>query len=363
MKILWVAHRDPLNPKAGGAERIILEVGKRLVIKGYDVTFFAGGWKNCREYECIDGIHIYRYGFRALPHFILPVFLIKRHFDLVISDLGHAVPWLSPVLLRKRTIVSFLHLHARSLPGQVNFALAKSITVLEKLYFIFYNKQGFVTISNTSMQDLIGLGIKRDHIELIHPGVNAELFYPTHKTEHPSMVYYGGMRPYKRPEEAVYLLENLLQHIDNIHLTMIGDGVERGKLETLVDELNLGSYVTFTGKLTGKDLAKIVSEAWLNIHTSVTEGWGLSITEASAAGTPTVAYSVPGVVEAIEDGINGIKVKDGDRKALTDGAMKILSSPEKWWSSSLKVREKYSWDETARKWDLVLKEAMKSKRE
>ncbi|MEM3191136.1 MAG: glycosyltransferase, partial [Candidatus Parvarchaeota archaeon] len=115
MKILWLAHRDPLNPKAGGAEKIILEVGKRLVRKGYDITVFAGGWRNCSRHEYLEGIHIYRYGYRVLPHFILPVFLLKEDFDLVIADLGHAVPWIIPILLRKKTIVSFLHLHARSL--------------------------------------------------------------------------------------------------------------------------------------------------------------------------------------------------------------------------------------------------------
>ena len=356
MKILWLAHRDPLNPKAGGAEKIILEVSKRLVSNGYDITVFAGGWRKCNRYECIDGIHIYRYGFRALPHFILPAFLIKRHFDLVIADLGHAVPWVSPVLLKKKTVVSFLHLHARSLPGQVNLGLAKFITALEKSYFIFYGKQRFVTISNTSLLDLVRLGIKPENIALIHPGVNTDFFHPARKTEHPSMVYYGGMRPYKRPEEAVYLLRDLLEHIDNIHLTIVGQGVERAKLELLVHRFSLKSHVSFTGKLNDEDLARIVSESWLNVHTSVTEGWGISIIEAAAGGTPTVAYDVPGVAESIEDGMNGIKVKDGDRDALFGAAEKIISEPEKWWVSSQKVAERYSWDKTAELWEQLINE-------
>ena len=354
MKILWLAHRDPLNPKAGGAEKIILEVGKRLVNNGYDITVFAGGWRKCNKYECIDGIHIYRYGFRALPHFILPAFLIKRHFDLVIADLGHAVPWVSPVLLKKKTVVSFLHLHARSLPGQVNFGLAKFITALEKSYFIFYSKQRFVTISNTSLLDLVRLGIKPENIALIHPGVNTDFFHPTRKTEYPSMVYYGGMRPYKRPEEAVYLLRQLLKHIDNIHLTIVGEGVEKAKLELLVQSLNLRSHITFTGILDNKDLARIVSESWLNIHTSVTEGWGISIVEAAAAGTPTVAYDVPGVSESIENGLNGLKVEDENRDALRDAALAILNDPKTWSSNSVAASKKYSWEKAAELWQNLI---------
>ena len=139
---------------------------------------------------------------------------------------------------------------------------------------------------------------------------------------------------------------------------MIGSGPELQSLKKLSEIYGLDDCITFTGRITDEVLASKVSESWLNIHTSITEGWGYSILEASAAGTPTVAYLVPGVSDAIEDGINGIKVKDGDRTALTDAAIKILSSPETWWASSVKVGEKYSWDKTAQSWgnllDLVL---------
>ena len=362
MKILWLAHRDPLNPKAGGAEKIILEVGMRLVSNGHEVTIFSGGWKNCKKYERINGLSIYRFGFRAGPHIILPIFLSKRHFELIIADLGHAVPWVAPVILRKKTIVSFLHLHARSLPGQVNFALAKLITVVEKLYFIIYKNQDFVTISNTSMQDLIGLGINPNHVKLIHPGVNSDLFHPCKKTEQPSIVYYGGMRSYKRPEEAIYLLNGLLGKIEDVHLTMVGTGIEMPKLKLSVNNLNLTSYVTFKGRLSDVELSKIVSEAWLNVHSSITEGWGISIIEAAAAGTPTVAYNVPGVSESIEKGKNGLTVPDGDRNALREAALTILSDHDSWSLKSIDVARKYSWEITAKLWqNVILKMTEESK--
>lgn len=358
MKLLWLAHRDPFNPKAGGAEKIILEVSKRLVNCGYDITILTGGCRNCKRYEFKEGIHIYRYGVRALPHFVLPVFLIKRHFDIVIADLGHAVPWVTPILLGKKTVVSFLHLHARSLPGQVNAVLAKSITALEKLYFLFYNKQKFVTISNTSFQDLVGLGIIPKNIVKIHPGVDTSLFHPSIKTQYPSMIYYGGMRAYKRPDEAIYLLHELIKRTANLHLTIVGEGVEKPKLESLVSKLNLETNVTFTGRINDENLARIVSESWLNIHTSVTEGWGISIIEAAAAGTPTVAYDVPGVSESIENGMNGLRVKDGDRNALKNAAIAILNDPKAWSIKSEETIKKYSWDKTAQSWERLILEVV-----
>jgi len=350
MRILWLAHRDPMNPRAGGAERTIYEVCKRLAEKGHNITLLTGGWKGCTARDHIDGIAIFRYGKNIGPHLALPIFLLKNKFDIVVNDLGHAVPWVISTIIGKNSIVFFRHLHARSLPGQVSPLLAKFITSIEKCYFLIYRNTPFVTESSTSNADLRNLGIQESMIHLIPPGVNTDLFKPKEKTAFPTMVYFGGMRKYKRPEESVYLLKNLIDKMD-VKLVIVGTGPQLSMVEDLVREIKLQDSVTFTGRLGEKELASIVASSWLNIHASVTEGWGYSILEASSAGTPTAAYDVPGVADAIENGINGLKVKDGERRSLTDAALEILQNPQRWWSSSMEVAKKYSWDKTAEMWD------------
>ena len=358
MKILWLAHRDPLNPKAGGAERTIYEVCMRLTKKGHKITLLTGGWKGCKAKDNLDRIAIYRCGKNVGPHLALPVFLLKNKFDIVVNDLGHAVPWVLSTIIGKNNIVFFRHLHARSLPGQASPFLAKFITSIEKCYFFIYRNTTFVTESITSSADLRNLGINEGTIHKIPPGVNSDLFKPTEKTAFPTMVYFGGMRKYKRPEESVYLLKNLIDKID-VKLVIVGTGPQLARVENLVKELKLQDSVTFTGRLGEKELAHVASSSWLNIHTSVTEGWGLSIIEASSAGTPTVAYNVPGVVDTIENRINGLKVKDGDREALAEAALEIIYDPKKWWSSSVEVAVKYSWDHTANLWDKLINDLVK----
>lgn len=355
MKILWVAHRDPMNPKAGGAERIIHEVGVRLAKSGHQLSVLACGWKNCKKVENLDGIQIMRYRSYVGPHLALPVNILKNQYDIVIADLGHAIPWLSPVLLKRKTLVLFHHLHARSLQGQVGRLFAFTISAVEKLYFIIYNKSPFVTVSNTSFADLKNLGIKNENIHIINPGVNNRLFRPSMKTDYPSIGYFGGMRPYKRPEEALYLLRDLNKKVDNIKLTMIGDGPSKPGLEILCEELDLTKNVLFTGRIEIEQLSRMVASFWLNIHSSITEGWGISIMEAASAGTPTVAYRVPGVSDSVENGSNGITVENGNRKALLDAALTIIGDPKKWWTSSLEVAGRYSWDKTAESWEKLIK--------
>ena len=135
---------------------------------------------------------------------------------------------------------------------------------------------------------------------------------------------------------------------------------EEESMKKLSKELNVWNYVEFRGRITNEELSEIVSTSWLNIHSSVTEGWGYSILEASASGTPTVAFNVPGVRDVIEDEMNGIKVEDGDRKALLDAAFRILNNPKRWWSSSIEVAKKYSWEKNYVMWETLIQEFARS---
>ena len=363
MKVLWLAHRDPMHPKAGGAERTIIELCSRLSGMHLEVTVLTAGWNGNKNSEYFRGFKIKRFGNSLVIHFLVPLFILKNKPDIIIDDLGHAIPWPSTSLLRKRAIVFFRHLHARSLPGQVNKVLAYIITAVEKCYFIIYPHNIFVTESTTSVNDLLHLGIDEKSILQIPPGVDLNLYRKREKTIDPTIVYFGGMRKYKRPAEVIHVFNDLAGRIRTLKLIMIGSGPELKFLRELANTYGLDDRITFTGRVTDEILALKISESWLNFHTSVTEGWGYSITEASAAGTPTVAYSVPGVADAIEDGINGIKVKDGDRKALADAAIKILSSPESWWALSVKAGEKYSWNKTAQSWKSLILEVVGKQKE
>ena len=361
MKLIWLAHRDPLNPRAGGAERTIAEIGSRLSNMGHDVTVLSAGWKGSKDNDSFWGFKIRRFGKSPSLHFYVPVHILKNRPDIIVNDLGHAVPWPSSVLLRKKGIVFFRHLHARSLPGQVTRLLALSLTAVERCYFILYNNSRFITESTTSVSDLVGIGIRRSKIMKIPPGVDTTIYKESAKTKDPTLVYFGGMRKYKRPGEVVTLFRKVQEKAPKARLIIIGTGPELPQVKELVESSELKESVTFTGRIPDENLASIVSSSWLNLHTSQTEGWGYSILESSAAGTPTVAYSVPGVVDAIEDGVNGFKVRDNDMDAFVDAVLGILENPEPLWESSRRVAEKYSWDDTARLWDKAIREAMEKK--
>lgn len=352
MNILWLNHRDPNHPKAGGAERTMYEITKRLVQTGNKVTIYCPKWHGADDEVFLDGIRIIRKGNSLTTHLILPIFLLKNHFDIVINDLAHGIPWISSVFLQRKNLIFFRHLHARSLNGQVNFLFAKIIISIEKLYPFFYRNLKVVTESSTSENDLIKLGFLKKNIVRIPPGIDLNLFSLGEKTENVQLIYFGGLRRYKRPEFVLKVFELLKNHINGLKIVVTGEGklLEKIKKEALSKNYN----IIFLGKIDQKELAKLIRESWINLHFSVTEGWGLSIIEASASGTPSVAFKVPGIVDTIFEGHNGFLTEDiYEFKNLV---LKIISNEDFYIKESRNIAERFSWDTTAKNWNDLINE-------
>ena len=350
MKILWFAHRDIKNPKAGGAERTIYEVCSRLCKMHVEVHLVTVNPGNLLNYEIVDGIITHRITGNIIAHLSVRKMIKKIKPDVIVDDMGHAVPWFSSWFTDIPVIVFFRHLHARSLPGQVNFLLAKAITLMEQLYPFIYKNNIFVTESDTSENDLVSLGIKKDRIVRIPPGVDLDLFHQGKKTDNVQLVYFGGLRRYKRPEYAITVYENLSQKVDNLKLIIAGDGPVLNEIKEEIQDKNYN--IDFTGRVDYDNLAKIIRESWVNLHFSVTEGWGYSIMESSASSTPTVAFSVPGVVNTIINNYNGFLVNSIDE--FTDKILFIINSIDRFSINSRKFAETFTWENTTDLWYKLL---------
>jgi len=356
MKILWLNHRDISHPRAGGAERTIIEVGRRLVAMGEDVRLVSGGWSGSDETSTVDGVVIRRYPTPLGPHLALPRLLRgKSGFDVVVDDLAHVIPWCSPMFSSVPGVVVFRHLHARSLRGQVGPLGATLLRKAERFYPIIYRTWPFVTETQGSIDDLVGLGIARNRCRQILPGVDLAMFRPGRKSATPLLVYFGGMRAYKRPDHALRAFAALRQaDVPGCKLVMVGDGPELPSLKRLAVALGVGGVVSFPGRLGQRQLSDMLSESWLNLHCSTTEGWGSSTLEAAAAGVPTVGYRVSGLVESVSEQMSGRLVTDGAWDALAEGVLELLPRISDWSVSARRYAEGFSWDSTATEWRRLL---------
>lgn len=351
-KIIWLNHRDIRHPRTGGAERTILEVSSRLVMRGYKVAWLSTNSQGLPREENINGIEILRLGGNISAHMKNLIFERKQLSDtLVIDDLAHVVPWLSERFSSLPGTVFFRHMHRRTLDGQLPPLKAAILKKIEAWYPRIYKKWSFVTESKQGVHDLEEIGIPYSRIERIPPGVDFTNLGLKEKYERPSLIYFGGMRDYKRPYEAIYLLQKLKQIYPDITLRISGSGPSLNPMRLLSRKLGLDDHTEYLGRLDEDKLFDTVSRSWVNLHFSKAEGWGLSIIEASSCGTPTLAYDVPGVSEVIFDGHNGKKVIDMDREKLFETAVNMIENYKLWVNSSRNVALKFSWDKTTDMWE------------
>lgn len=105
IRIIWFSHRDIKHPKNGGAERTIFEVGRRLVQQGYEMKWVSVASDSLPFNEVLAGISVIRLPNNVAAHLVLPVLLRKEKYDVIIDDLGHAVPWGSENVCRMKGTV------------------------------------------------------------------------------------------------------------------------------------------------------------------------------------------------------------------------------------------------------------------
>lgn len=317
----------------------------------------ASGWPRAPLRAVISGVQVRRYPSYLLPHIVHPLMVrFGPKPDVVVDDLAHPIPWATPSFSQLRGTAYFHHLHRRTLRGQVGRASASLLTTLEQSYRRIYANWPFVASTRSSVRDLSGLGIPETHCRVIRPGVDSELFRPGRLADSPRLVYFGGMRTYKRPAHALLAFNLLRKSGVEAELAVIGQGPALQPMRDLCTSLSLDSKVRFLGRLSEADLARVVSSAWINLHCSVAEGWGLSVVEAAACGVPTVAYKVPVLDESIIDGRTGVFVEDGSPAAMARAIARLLPELHAWRHPCREFAERLSWERTADAWEAHLTE-------
>ena len=125
---------------------------------------------------------------------------------------------------------------------------------------------------------------------------------------HPSLVVLGRLVPHKRVELALRATA-LLAHRAARRWSWWWPGRAGGRSRCgeLAADLGIADRVRFAGFVPEEHKHELLCGAWLSLLPSLKEGWGLTIVEAGARGTPSVAFrSAGGVADAMVDGETGV---------------------------------------------------------
>lgn len=164
-------------------------------------------------------------------------------------------------------------------------------------------------------------------VERFHPSKRAPGYYRAHgladEDRLVKFVYVGRLAVEKNLHLIVEAYRMLRRSHRSAHLILIGDGPYRADL---VKQL-AGLPVTFTGFLSGEDLARAIASADVKLFPSTTDTWGNAPLEAQACGLPVVVSDVGGPAELMEHGVTGYRITGRDVSGL-HAAMVALMDPE-----------------------------------
>ena len=249
------------------------------------------------------------------------------------------------------------------------FPLPKSLLsglqwLLKKLIVFVYNSYDATLVSSTvTKEKIVTLGIKNSlYGNLL--GFEGEKFNPDLRRENffldkyelqgvsdcVKLLFLGRLTPDKGWDFTLSLLPKLLQEIgrDKISFLIVGDGETKDKIIDKLTEYK--THFHLFGRVPPKEIPELLANCDLHVTASEKETRGLTIIEAFASGIPVLAPRAGGVIENIQDGVNGYLYEPGDVDDFIAKLKILVENSTLRHQMGIKGREsiqdKYSWDKT-----------------
>jgi len=356
MRILVVNWQDRENPRSGGAEIHLHEIFGRLAARGHEVTLLCSGWAGAPTETELDGIRIVRTGTRyTFALHARSAFQDRlgggRGVDVIVEDVNKC-PLFCPYWSTGPVVTLIPHLFGVTAFRQERPPVASVVWLAEKLMPAVYRHSPVLVISESTAEDLVNRGFRREQIEVSYPGIDHEFFTAdssVQRFDRPTLVYAGRLQRYKSLDVVLRALARLRDRGTDVRLHIAGQGEDRGRLETLTDSLGLRDLVSFLGYVSEEDKRELLRRAWAHVYPSPKEGWGISNVEAAACGTPSLASDAPGLRESVVDGWSGYLIPHGnvdewaDRIGLLCGDLQLR---EQLGVGAITHAARFSWEQT-----------------
>ena len=353
-RIHFVAWRDLDDPEAGGSELHAHKVASLWAAAGLDVTFRTSAVHGTSETLTRDGYRVLR---RAGRYGVFPgaawegVRMGHRPGDALV-EVWNGMPFLSPLWYRGPRIVFLHHVHAEMWGMVLPPTLARLGDTMERrIAPRFYRRSRVVTLSESSRREIVDmLHLRPEQVTVAPPGVDERYAPGGQRSVTPLVVAVGRLVPVKRFDALMRALAPLKADHPDLEAVIIGEGYERSSLEALRAELGVADWIRLPGRVGDDELVDWYRRAWVVASSSQREGWGMTLTEAAACGTPAVATNIAGHADAVVEGKSGLLVDDvadfsaALRRVLGDEVLRSRLS-----KGALERARWFTWDATARR--------------
>ncbi|MDJ0799271.1 MAG: glycosyltransferase [Calothrix sp. MO_167.B12] len=385
-------HGDPAvevgKEEAGGQNVYVRQVGEALAKQGWVVDMFTRKTSvtqpsivqhtgNCRTIRLEAGPQTFIPRdeiFNYLPAFVQQ-FLQFQEDQGIKYSVVHTNYWLSSwVGMELKKIQNIKQVHTYHSVGAVKYNTITDIpsigsTRLATEKACLETADRIVATSPQEQQHLQKFVSEQGCIDIIPCGTDISRFGAISSSEarlslgisKSSLVvlYVGRFDKRKGIETLVRAIKrSIFIGLADIRLIIVGgsrpgksDGIERERIENIVDELGLREYVTFPGRVDHDRLPYYYAASNICVVPSHYEPFGLVTIEAMASGTPVVGSDVGGLQFTVVPEHTGLLCPPEDEIAFSEAIDRILSRPE--WQKQLgdasrkRVETMFSWDGVA----------------
>jgi glycosyltransferase involved in cell wall biosynthesis len=354
-RVLTINWRDIKNPEAGGAEVHLHEICKRFVARGHKVTLLASAFEGSLPEENLDGVRVVRRGGKFTFNYHVPRaagrLLKNQPFDIVVDDINK-IPFFTPLYIRKPILALAHHLFGGTIFLETALPLALYVYVSEALIPGIYRRTPFVVVSESTKADLIQRGIPESNIEVVYNAVDHATYGPSDspKPEEPLIGYVGRIKRYKRIDYLLHAMKLVLRRLPQARLIVAGSGDHLDALVELAGRLGIAERVEFLGYVSEEDKIRMLRRVQVVVNPSSKEGWGVTVIESNACGTPVIASDVPGLKDAVVDGKTGLLVTYGDVEAFAERIVEVLKDEPlrmKLSQEAIAWARRFNWDDSA----------------
>ncbi len=348
-----VAWRDFDDPEAGGSELHAHRVLAAWADAGLDIAMTTSAVAGAAAVVRRDGYRVVRRSGRygLFPRTMLSGGLGRIGFGDGLVEIWNGMPFFSPVWCRAPRVVFLHHVHAEMWQMVLPRGLARlGHTIEHRMAPPLYRQTRIVTLSRSSKSEIVErLRLPPERIAVVPPGVEPHFSPGGEKAPRPLVVAVGRLVPVKRFDLLVEALVRLRDRQPDLEAVIVGEGYERPALEALVAARGAGGWLSLPGYVSDRELVDLYRRAWVVASTSQREGWGMTVTEAGACGTPAVVTRIGGHEDAVVEGRSGLLVDTVDE--LVAGLDAVLADDvlrRRLSSGALERAAFLSWEETAR---------------
>ncbi len=208
---------------------------------------------------------------------------------------------------------------------------------------------------------------KNKQLSIIPNGASVEKFdkIKSSKSKNFKIIFVGRLHPQKGLSYLIKATNLIRKELGNSEIHLVGGGPEEKELKELTSKLKLHNIIKFRGKIYGDDLVKEYKSANLFVLPSLYEGQPLTLLEAWGAKLPVIVTNVGGNEDFIEEGKNGYMIDAKNIKTLSETLIKAKKNKNlaKMGLEGYKlVKEKYSWNQTAKKTFKIYNKVLKNEK-